>query len=153
MLTSFKFREVTFQIHDPQGKLKEHLQQVSFIWSYSHEDLLPSKLSQQQVLVKSQIPTLDQMTQIDKEAKFISPKRRKEKFLLSGEISYGSRMKKKNHHLHHCPCTTLIRTKKIQICHLIDPQLLLYMMLHFLGIWKKFIVHLSWRKFHLKGIW
>ena len=25
ILTSFKFREVSFQRHDPQGKLKEHL--------------------------------------------------------------------------------------------------------------------------------
>ena len=42
---------------------------MGFIWSYSHEDLLPEELSQQQVLVKSQIPTLDQMSKIDKEAK------------------------------------------------------------------------------------
>jgi hypothetical protein len=41
---------------------------VGFIWSYSHEDLLPRELSQQQVLVKSRIPTLDQMSKIDKEA-------------------------------------------------------------------------------------
>ena len=53
---------------DPQGNLKEHLQQVGFQWRYSHEDLLPGELSQQQVLVKSKIPTLDQMSQIDKEA-------------------------------------------------------------------------------------
>jgi hypothetical protein len=50
-------------------KLKEHLQQVAFIWSYSHEDLLLGELSQQQVLFNSQIPTLDQMTKIYKEAK------------------------------------------------------------------------------------
>ena len=67
VLASYKFKEVTFRRHDPQGKLKEHLQQVGFIWSYSHEDLLPGELSQQQVLVKSQIPTLDQMIKIDKE--------------------------------------------------------------------------------------
>ena len=35
ILTSFKCREVSFLTHDPQGKLKEHLQQVSFIWSYA----------------------------------------------------------------------------------------------------------------------
>ena len=69
VLTSYKFKKVTFKRHDPQGKLKEHLQQVGFIWSYSHEDLLPKELSQQQVLVKSQILTLNQMTKIDKEAK------------------------------------------------------------------------------------
>ena len=68
MLTSYKFREVTFRRHDPQGKLKEHLQQVGFIWIYSLVDLLPRELSQQQVLVKSKIPTLDQIPQIDKEA-------------------------------------------------------------------------------------
>ena len=49
--------------------MKEHLQQVGFQWSYSHEDLLPWELSQQQVLVKSKIPTLDKMSQIDKEEK------------------------------------------------------------------------------------
>ena len=41
---------------------------MGFLWSYSHEYLLPRELSQQQVLVKSQIPTLDQMSKIDKEA-------------------------------------------------------------------------------------
>ena len=51
----------------PQGKLKEHLQRVGFIWIYSHEDLFPGELSQQQVLVKSQIPTSDHMTKVDKE--------------------------------------------------------------------------------------
>ena len=60
ILASFKLREVSFQRHDPQGKLKEHLQQVGFIWSYAHENLLPGKLSQQQVLVKSNIPAMDQ---------------------------------------------------------------------------------------------
>lgn len=68
MLSSYKFREVSFQRHDPQGKLKEHLQQVGFQWIYSHEYLLPKELSQQQVLVKSQIPTPDQMSKVDKEA-------------------------------------------------------------------------------------
>ena len=68
MLASYKFKEVTFRRHDTQGKLKEHLQQVGFIWSYSHENLLPGELGQQQVLVKSQIPTLHQMIKIDKEA-------------------------------------------------------------------------------------
>ena len=69
VLTSYKFKDITFRRHDPQEKLKEHLQQVGFIWSYSHEDLLPGELSKQQVLVKSQIPTLDQMTKIEQEAK------------------------------------------------------------------------------------
>ena len=41
---------------------------MGFQWSYSHEDLLPRELSQQQVLVKSQIPTPDQMSKVDKEA-------------------------------------------------------------------------------------
>jgi len=44
------------------------LQQVGFQWSYSHEEFLPGELSQQQVLVMSMIPTLDQMSKIDKEA-------------------------------------------------------------------------------------
>ena len=68
MISSYKFREVSFRRHDPQGKLKEHLQQVGFQWSYTHEDLLPKELSQQQVLVMSQIPTPDQMSKVDKEA-------------------------------------------------------------------------------------
>jgi hypothetical protein len=53
VLTSYKFKEVTFLRHDPQGELKEHLQQVGFIWSYSHEDMLPGELSQQQVSVNN----------------------------------------------------------------------------------------------------
>ena len=48
-------------------KLKEHLQQLGFIWIYSHEDLLPRDLSQQKVLVMSWIPTLNQMSKTDKE--------------------------------------------------------------------------------------
>ena len=68
ILSSYKFQEVSFRRHDPQEKLKEHLQQVEFQWSYSHENLLPRELSQQQALFKSRIPTLDQMSQIDKEA-------------------------------------------------------------------------------------
>ena len=47
LLSSYKFQEVSFKRHDPQGKLKEHLQQVGFQWSYSHENLLPGELSQQ----------------------------------------------------------------------------------------------------------
>ena len=47
VLTSYKFKEVTFIRHDPLEKLKEHMQQVGFIWSYSHEDMFPRELSQQ----------------------------------------------------------------------------------------------------------
>ena len=68
VLAYYKFREVSFRRHDPQGKLKEWLQQVGFIWSNSHEDLFLGELSQQQVLVKSRIPTPDQMSKIEKEA-------------------------------------------------------------------------------------
>ena len=67
ILSSYKFQEVSFRRHDPQEKLKEHLQQVGFQWSYSHENLLLGELSQQQILIKSRIPTPDQMSQIDKE--------------------------------------------------------------------------------------
>ena len=49
--------------------MKECLEQVGFQWSYSHEDLLPGELSQQQVLIKSMIPTPEQMSRMDKEAK------------------------------------------------------------------------------------
>ena len=82
ILTSYKFREVTFIRHDPQGKLKEHLQWVGFIWIYSHEDLLPGELSQQKVLVNSMIPTSNQMTQIDKEAKIQKSKAEKNKVVI-----------------------------------------------------------------------
>ena len=68
ILSSYKFQEFSFRRHDPQEKLKEHLQQVGFQWSYSHENLLPGELSQQQVLFKSMIPTPDEMYQIDKES-------------------------------------------------------------------------------------
>ena len=47
VLASYKIKEVTFRRHDPQGKLKEHIQQVGFIWSYSHKYLLLGELSQQ----------------------------------------------------------------------------------------------------------
>ena len=52
LISSFKFRKVSFRRHDSQGNLKECLQQVRFEWSYSHKDLLPGELSQQLVLVK-----------------------------------------------------------------------------------------------------
>ena len=69
VISSYKFMEVSFWIHDPHGKLKEYLQQLGFQWSYSHDDLLPGELSQQKMLVKSQIPTPNQMSKVDKEAK------------------------------------------------------------------------------------
>ena len=47
--------------------MKESLKQIGFTWRYSHEDLLPGELIQQRVLVKSKIPTPEQMIQIDKE--------------------------------------------------------------------------------------
>ena len=40
ILSSYKFQEVSFRRHELQEKLKEHLQQVGFQWSYSHENLL-----------------------------------------------------------------------------------------------------------------
>jgi hypothetical protein len=56
---------------------------VGFLWSYSHENLLPRELNQQQVLVKSQIPTSDQMSKMDKEAE--TKKSIKEKNKVSSE--------------------------------------------------------------------
>ena len=47
ILSSYKFQEVSIRRHDPQEKLKKHLQQVGFQWSYSHENLLLGVLSQQ----------------------------------------------------------------------------------------------------------
>ena len=38
LLSSYKFQEVSF-------RRKEHIEQVGFHWSYSHEDLLPRELS------------------------------------------------------------------------------------------------------------
>ena len=55
---------------------------MGFIWSYSHEDLLPEELSQQQVLVKSKIPTPDQMTQIDKEVEIQKAKVEKSRVVI-----------------------------------------------------------------------
>ena len=46
LLSSYKFQEVSLRRHDLHGKLKEHLQQVGFQWSYSHEDLLSREVSQ-----------------------------------------------------------------------------------------------------------
>ena len=66
-MATLKFKEVSFRRHDPQGKLKQNLQQVGFVWSYPHEDLYRGELSQKQVLLKSNIPTPYQMVQIDKE--------------------------------------------------------------------------------------
>ena len=86
MLASYKFREVSFRRHDPQGNLKEHLEKVVFLWSYSHEYLLLGELSQQQVLVKSQIPTLDQMYKVDKEAE--TKKSIEEKNKVASEPKY-----------------------------------------------------------------
>ena len=60
ILSSLRLKEVTSRSHDPQGKMKEHLQQIGFTWRYAHEDLFPGELSQQQVLVKSKILTLEQ---------------------------------------------------------------------------------------------
>ena len=63
VLSSFKFREVNFQRHDPKGYLK----QVNITWPYSHEYLLLGELSQQGVLIKFNIPTLEKMVQTNRE--------------------------------------------------------------------------------------
>ena len=79
ILSSFKLKGLSFRRHDPQGKLKEHLQHVGFVWSYAHEDLLPGELSQQHMLLKFKILTPNQMVQIDKQAeiqKFKAEKRK-----------------------------------------------------------------------------
>ena len=86
IFSSFRFKEVSFRRHDPQGKLMEHLQQDGFSWSYSHEDLLPRELSQQQVLLKSKILTLDQMSQIDKEVERQKSKLEKNKSSMDRKI-------------------------------------------------------------------
>jgi hypothetical protein len=62
------------------------LQQDGFVWSYAHEHLLPGELSQQQVLLKSNIPTLDQMIQIDKEGERQKPKMEKNKAATKRKI-------------------------------------------------------------------
>ena len=69
MLSSFKFREVNFQKHDPNVYLKEYLKQLNVWWPYSHEYFLLGDLIQQRVLVKSRIPTPEKMVQTNREAK------------------------------------------------------------------------------------
>ena len=64
--------------------MKEHLQQVGFQWSYSHEDLLPRELSQQQVLIKSMIPTQEKMSRVDQEAELKKAIEVKKKAQVSG---------------------------------------------------------------------
>ena len=67
VLSSFKFRELNFRRHDPKGYLKEYLKQLNMTWPYSHEDLLLGELSQQGLLIKSGIPTSEQMVQTDRD--------------------------------------------------------------------------------------
>ena len=55
---------------------------MGLIWSYSHKDSLPGELSQQQVLVKSQILTPDQMTNVDKEPEIQKTMARKRKVVI-----------------------------------------------------------------------
>jgi xanthine dehydrogenase iron-sulfur cluster and FAD-binding subunit A len=50
-------------------KVERIFEANKFYMEYSHEDLLPGELSQQRVLAKSNIPTHEQMIQVDKEAK------------------------------------------------------------------------------------
>jgi hypothetical protein len=47
--------------------LKEYLKKLNITWPYSHEYLLPSELSQQGVLIKCKIPTLEKMVQTDRQ--------------------------------------------------------------------------------------
>lgn len=65
VLYSFKFVETSFRRHDHKGLLRRHLKKINFIWPYAHEDFFPKDLSQQGILVKSQIPTLEEMMQIE----------------------------------------------------------------------------------------
>ena len=67
VLYSFNFSEVNFWRHDPKGFLKEYLKQLNITWLYSHEYFVLRELSQQGVLIKSKIPTPQQIDKIDKE--------------------------------------------------------------------------------------
>ena len=66
VLSSFKFRETSFKRHHPEGLLKRHLKQINFIWTYAHEEFFLEEISQQGVLVKSKIPTPEEIIQIEK---------------------------------------------------------------------------------------
>ena len=60
---------MNFQRHDLEGLLKEHLKLFNFIWPYSHEELFLGELSQQGISVKYKILSIEQLIQIDKQAK------------------------------------------------------------------------------------
>jgi hypothetical protein len=66
ILSSFKFREASFRRHDTEGLLNRNLKKINFIWPYAHEKLLPGKIIQQGILVRSKIPTLEEIMQINK---------------------------------------------------------------------------------------
>ena len=87
VLSSYKFREVSFKRHDPQGKLKEHLQEVGFLWSYSHEYLLPRELSQQQVLVSLKYQLQTKCLKWIKKQRQRKPLRKRTKLQASRRIS------------------------------------------------------------------
>ena len=46
--------------------MKESIKQINFIWPYAHEEFFVGELSQQGILVKSKILTLEEIMQIDK---------------------------------------------------------------------------------------
>ena len=82
VLSSFKFREVNFRRHDPEGFLKEYLKQRNITWPYSHEYLFSGELSQQGVLIKSRISILEQMIHTDREIKRKKAKIEKNKAII-----------------------------------------------------------------------
>lgn len=79
---SFKFREVNFRRHDPEGFLKEYLKQLYITWPYSHEYFLLGDLSQQGLLIKSKIQTPKKMVRTDKEVEMKKVETEKKKDII-----------------------------------------------------------------------
>ena len=77
---------------------------------------------------------------------------RKKKLPCRRRFLQGLRTMKKAHHIHLCQCTILILMGKIHTFHRTNLSLLFCMILHFRCICKKFIVHLSLKRFHMRGI-
>ena len=152
ILSSYRFKEVSFQRHDPQGNSKNICSRLVLYGFMLMKIYFLGNWANNRCYWNPKLQIWTKRFKLIKKPREKSLNWRKTKLPWSRGILYGSRIVKNFYHLHRCQCITLIQMRKIHMFHPTNLPLLLYMMLHFQCIWNKSIVHSSLRKFCLRGI-
>ena len=113
ILSSFKLKEVTFWRHDPQEKLKEYLQQISFTWSYAHEDLLHGNGVSSRYCWNLIFWPQKNLCKLIRKLRDKGPRLKKIKLLLSRRFYQGPGTVRRSYDIHPYQFIALILVKKV----------------------------------------